>query len=175
MPKYARFDSAAPGSTPVLGWYDTDLLHYPELPPDADMLALSDDAWEARMGGAWVVENHALAPRPPEPAPLPHQAAQLLAGGLTVRCEADPSLDAVYPCDPASRARMAEAVAWLHAGHGFPDGATFNLTVTGGGHVTFTKPENFLGVALAMRAFAYACEEVMAGRNATLPNHIFTI
>ena len=105
MPKYARFDSTAPRPAPVLGWYDTDLIPYPELPDSADMLELTDDQWAARIGRSWSVDTHGLVRRSP-------------------------------PC---------------------------------------AQSHLMLSLALTLRAFAYACDETAAGRDAGLSNHVFML
>ena len=72
MPKYARFDSTiTEGPAPVLGWLDTDLVSYPSLPPDADLLEMTAEQWARRMKGCWAVEAGDLvsAPAPVPPAP----------------------------------------------------------------------------------------------------------
>lgn len=75
MPQYAYFDSTIAAPSPVLGWYDTDALEYPNLPAAANLLAISAAQWGERMTGRWAVSNGALVPYTP-PAP---SAAQLFA------------------------------------------------------------------------------------------------
>lgn len=72
MVKYAQFDHTKPEPQQVTGWYDTDFHHYPNLPAAADLLALTDAQWTARMSdpSAWLHKGGALLPRPP-PAPAP--------------------------------------------------------------------------------------------------------
>ncbi|NDY41239.1 DUF4376 domain-containing protein [Dissulfurirhabdus thermomarina] len=70
MAKYAYYDSSAPQPTPVLGWYhvrdtqDPDGLDYPNLPPAADLLVLTDAEWAARLDQRWHVQAGALVPDP---------------------------------------------------------------------------------------------------------------
>ncbi len=62
MPKYAEFDSKAPGETPVTGWYDTDNFKHLKLPAAADLLELNDAQWSERTQGRWAVSNGTLVP-----------------------------------------------------------------------------------------------------------------
>lgn len=70
MVKYAQFDHTKPEPQPVTGWYDTGMHHYPNLPAPADLLALTDAQWDARLSdpSAWVHKGGALLAKPP-PAP----------------------------------------------------------------------------------------------------------
>lgn len=64
MAKYAHFDHTAPAPQPIRGWYDTDLIDYGDkLPPAADLLALSDSQWAARMPepSGWTHSDGILA------------------------------------------------------------------------------------------------------------------
>jgi hypothetical protein len=47
MTYYAQYDSSAPQPTPVLGWYDTSLFSYRNLPAEADLLELDEIQWKA--------------------------------------------------------------------------------------------------------------------------------
>lgn len=60
MPQYAHFDHTEQAPQPVLGWYDTDALHYPRLPPKADMLEMTPQQWAQRMSGRWAVNGETL-------------------------------------------------------------------------------------------------------------------
>ena len=62
MSKYALYDPTRAGPTPVLGWYDTDFIEYPNLPHKDRLLELNDDQWNARMTRSWGVNNGALVP-----------------------------------------------------------------------------------------------------------------
>jgi len=78
MTRYAYYDASVAAPSPVLGWYDTDALSYPNLPAATDLLELTDAQWDARMPGPFAVQNGALvAYTPPAPVvPLTTQAQQ---------------------------------------------------------------------------------------------------
>lgn len=60
MPRYAWFDHTVADPSPVMGWYDTDALTYPSLPPAADLLAMTNDQWAARLHGHWAIVGGVL-------------------------------------------------------------------------------------------------------------------
>lgn len=61
MPKYAYYDHTQQQPTPVLGWFDTDILHYPNLPDKADLLEIiSQGAWDNRFDATQYVQNGSL-------------------------------------------------------------------------------------------------------------------
>ena len=66
MPQFAHFDPTATAPQPVTGWFDTDLIRYPTMPPAAELLAVSSDQWQQRLANpsGWVVQNGALASAP---------------------------------------------------------------------------------------------------------------
>lgn len=78
MPKFAQFDPAAPAPQPVIGWYDTDALDYPNLPPAEKLLKLTESQWDGRMDTPFVQAGLLIA----APAPT---AAQLLVNAQAVR------------------------------------------------------------------------------------------
>lgn len=70
MPQYASFDHTIDPS-PVIGWYDTDVLYYPNLPAEEDLLQLTPEQWVDRVNGQWVISGGVLTPyvEPTPPAP----------------------------------------------------------------------------------------------------------
>lgn len=142
----------------------------------ADVTGVSpppEPGWTASQNGP----NWTFAP-PPPPAPptLAQQAASLLAAGLTIASTGTPAIDGVYACDPATRATIAEVVAGINAGDGFPgDGPTFDFVLANGDVVTFPATSVFLTAARAVRNFIYACAQVINGRSDVLPSASVTI
>jgi hypothetical protein len=79
MPRFAHFDPTAAAPRQVIGWYDTDALHYPN-PPGADALApLTDEQWDQRLTGSWAVDAHGqlIAHTPPPPPQQPYPVPKL--------------------------------------------------------------------------------------------------
>jgi hypothetical protein len=105
----------------------------------------------------------------PSAVSLGNQAAALLAGGLTIFSAGTPAINGIYQCDPMSRATIAEVVAGISAGHGFPGGgSSFDYQLVAG-YATFYATNTFVVAAAAVRDFVYACAQVQRGRSSTLP------
>ncbi|MDN7511939.1 hypothetical protein [Burkholderia multivorans] len=62
MAKYAHFDSNAASPQPVIGWFDTDTFYYPNLPPQSNLIEMTDDQWIKHFNNlnGWAVSNGAL-------------------------------------------------------------------------------------------------------------------
>ena len=171
MPRYAAFDPFAPEPAPVIGWYDTGLLDYPSLPDPSALIEVDNGAvWAERTARPWHVSGGALVPAAPLERTLAQRAGDLLAGGLTVTSAGTPEISGVYACDPASRAAIAEIVAGINAGHGFPGGGeSFDFGLMRVGVAEFHSETLFLAVAIRVRDFVYLCNQVIAGRSDVLP------
>jgi hypothetical protein len=95
MPQFAHYDHAKAAPSPVIGWYDTDALTYPNLPASSDLLEVTTEQWSAHMTNpsGWAVSNGALVSYTPS-ATTPTLAQQALAalnamdapGGCAIRC-----------------------------------------------------------------------------------------
>jgi hypothetical protein len=59
MPKYAYFNAAA-NPAPVLGWYDTDVGEWPNLPGSDYLVEVSAADWSIRDSQAWQVRDRKL-------------------------------------------------------------------------------------------------------------------
>lgn len=83
MTKYAYFNSALAGPSPVMGWYDSEDFNAAALAalPEKDLLAVTDGQWTGRMTGQWTVSGGALTVCAPSIAapPLAQQAQAALA------------------------------------------------------------------------------------------------
>lgn len=67
MPKYAWHDPGLSPS-PVKGWFDTDAVQYASLPPEEELLMLTNPQWELRLAGAQGVQDGVLVPCDPPSA-----------------------------------------------------------------------------------------------------------
>lgn len=60
MTRFARIDLGMPEPRPVLGWYDTDEVKYPEdsLPPERERIPVLDDKlWDSRFNASFGVRD----------------------------------------------------------------------------------------------------------------------
>lgn len=62
MPQYAQFDPTAGSPAPVTGWYDTDILHYPNLPPESCLVQMTGAEWAMHFidPNGWSVKDGRL-------------------------------------------------------------------------------------------------------------------
>ena len=185
MPQYAFFDATVAAPSPVIGWYDTKVLHYPNLPAAANLLPVTPDQWAARLSGLWAVSAGTLVPYTP-PAPVltaAQQAQALLDGGLTIT---SPTLGLSAVTFGASSDAWPLVLSELAAlqqsgGTAFADGDTTvhwpDITSTPANpslHV-FT-PAQFPVFARLLGAFAGGCRNVIVGKpGAALPPTSVTV
>lgn len=61
MTQYAQYNPAVASPSPVVGWYDTEMLHYPNL-PKAGLIEVTSAQWQQHFAdpSGWVVNNGAL-------------------------------------------------------------------------------------------------------------------
>jgi hypothetical protein len=60
--QYAQFNPAAPSPAPVMGWYDTSVFEYPNLPAAANLIAVTASQWAEHFNNpnGWTVQNGQL-------------------------------------------------------------------------------------------------------------------
>jgi len=76
MTKFAQYDSKLVQPTPVIGWYDTGDLDYPNLPASTELVQISDAEWVTRMDAPLYILKGKLVPKPaPTAADLAAQFA----------------------------------------------------------------------------------------------------
>ena len=89
MPKYAYFDNTQPQPTPVIGWYDTDLIEYPRLPASDSLILIPDSEWNSRVEFNYVYNGSLIR------KPIPTVDEQLISAKnnklteLSQACRAD--------------------------------------------------------------------------------------
>lgn len=164
MPKYAHFDHTAPTPQPVLGWYDTDALDYPNLPPPADMLPMSEDQWKSRLKGDWAVSGKTIVPYTQTPVigrpgqtPLEALGA-MLAAKQTAGVFFDPSgatPGVLFPTDLVSMTKLTALWSAIQAGL-WSDGRP--IIAADGTPVPMSSSD---AAALVKKALAYvqACDD----------------
>jgi hypothetical protein len=177
MPFYAGFDHTQPEPIPVSGWYDTDLIDYPNLPAADDLLEMTPEQWADRMTGSWAIEGGALVPYTPPPPvlTLPQQATAMLSQPVTVDCISTPALSSDYANNANVRQSVTSTVSQISAGLGLPGGgATFNWPDVNGSEMQWPEAD-FVAFAKALTDFAYACQMVVGGHSAVLPSRTLTV
>lgn len=155
MPQYAYFDSTVPSPSPVLGWYDTDHVTYPNLPAAVNLLTLAPDD-TSRFSGTWAVASGALVPYTP-PAPvlnLAQQAQLALGTGLTTAITGTMTLTTTFPTDPATQGKIADVVTTINTTGNFPGGlASYPMKDSSGTWRPFNVAQ-YKAVAAAISSYA---------------------
>lgn len=64
VPKYAQFDTTVSSPSPVIGWFDTDIFHYPNLPESTSLIEVTDIQWAVHFNepSGWFVKDGVLIP-----------------------------------------------------------------------------------------------------------------
>jgi hypothetical protein len=62
MAQYAQFDSKAPQPAPIVGWYDTEVFDYQNLPPMSDLIEVTASQWAMHFTdpNGWAVSDGKL-------------------------------------------------------------------------------------------------------------------
>lgn len=112
MPRYAYFDPSTPEPRPVLGWYDTDALYYPNLPAADHLLQMTDEQWDGRMDTP-MIKGGTLVKAPPLPPPTPSSITY--KADIWRRCSESEAeiLDAALEQAPSRLRRLFDGVAYL--------------------------------------------------------------
>lgn len=115
------------------------------------------------------------APVVVEPSPI-DLAARLLAGGLAVNSLSTPSINATYPCDQATLAKLASIEIRLAAHIGFPSGEPTQPWRDMAGQWHVLTASQFASLAAVVSAFVAACDMVIDGYpDAVAPTNTATI
>jgi hypothetical protein len=103
---FAWYDPAAPQPSRVLGWYDTDFAHYPNLPPEAELLRLTPEQWASRLDTPYV-QDGALVEAPPDNSPPP---PRIVSGEAFLGLFTDTELDALWNAHVRLRRRAMKVM-----------------------------------------------------------------
>lgn len=57
MTQYAQYDPSVASPSPVIGWYDTDVFRYTNLPEAGHLVVATTDQWKSHFNNAFAVEN----------------------------------------------------------------------------------------------------------------------
>lgn len=179
MTQYAQFDSTIASPSPVIGWYDTGVLTYPNLPSSSDLLELTSDEWNDRLTGFWAVSDGKLVSyTPPTPVlTLIQQAQKALYAGVTISLTGSITLaPTLFPCDPVTTGKLSTVLNILNATGSFPGGSsTYQMKDMENPVVwhTFTGPQ-YSAVVLAIGNYVAPLDLIIDGNPnvTTLPNSV---
>lgn len=123
MPKYAAFDPNVADPKPVIGWYDTDAITYPNLPPQNALLVLNGSQWAAHYAGFYAVSGGVLIPYTPAPVVTVQTTLQgKITAGIAITCDSNSSLNSTYALDETTMNQVGSVARDFAAGLGLPGG-----------------------------------------------------
>jgi hypothetical protein len=126
MPQYALFDSSIMPPMPVIGWYDTDLNDYPNLPDLSELLELGTDQWSIRLSQTWAVVDGTLVPyTPPPPVLTLQQQADLelstrRKNGIAITSTSTSTLSGTMALDDVTMNQFGSVARDAASGLGLP-------------------------------------------------------
>ena len=180
MPKFALYEASGSQPYPVVGWYDTDLLNYPNLPAEDKLFLLTEAQWQAHLinPSGFAIDNDTLVSySSPAAAPtLAMQGQAAIAKGLTVLSESDHTIDGTYITNGIAfgSGDIASEAQYIATFGGFTTGSSLDWTLVGGSQVTFTSTATFLAVAKAVAQYLSAIRAAVQAGTA-LPQSTVTI
>jgi hypothetical protein len=184
MAFYAQYDPTVTPVSPVIGWYDVqdesnpNGLVYGVMPPTAQLLAVTQDQWEARLTNpsAWAVEAGALVAATPVSGPTVAPYTALISSGITITSTGTPALSGVYAIDAQAQARITGAASYIQNNNKFPNGSATNLAwlQMDGTVVEFPTTVEFLAFADAVAVLVYSATLAEA-QAAAMPSAAATI
>jgi hypothetical protein len=168
MTQYAQYNPSVAAPSPVIGWYDTEFVTYPNVPASSDLLELTAAQWTAHVANpsGWAVSGGALVAYTP-PAPvltLAQQAAAASVSGLTIALTGSITLAAtLFPTTASTQTRITAVMTAVNATGDFPGGATtFPMPDASGNWHTFTVAQ-YKSVAGAIASYIAALDLIANG------------
>lgn len=194
MTQYVEFDSSVADPKPTLGWYDTGLVSYPQLPASEFLLEVTPVQWaqhtaDPRMGAFTVVAGGLVydagwQPPPPPPTPAQKGAAALasfIGAGLVVTSAGTPELNGTYSITGDAQANIASEAQFVSTFNEFTNGATTNMpwVLQNGSIVEWPTTTEFMAFAKALAqlvsAAKIAAAQIAAGQSVSMPSNAVTI
>lgn len=174
MAQYACFNPAIAAPSPVIGWYDTGVFAYPNLPAAANLLEVTAAQWEAHFAdpSGWAVSNGALVAYVPPVSPptLAQQALAAFAAGVQITSTSTPALDGTYAISGSAQAKIQAVSLFIVVNGKFPGGqSTMAWADAAGAAHTFPNTAEFQVFATAVADYVAALDAVILGQSTTLP------
>jgi len=181
MTQFAYFDPTITPISPVIGWYDTVALNYPNLPSSNSLLELSETQWEKRMTQSWGVQNGSLVfyTQPTPVLTLSQQAELALLNPVYITFTNYPELTGSYSINSQMTANVGFIVAYLGVNNGsFPNNKSYYMWPDNNPNVPphkFPSASVFLAFATALTDYISNLDQIVLGEDNLLPTPDFTI
>jgi len=190
MTRYAYFDNELPeGPRPVIGWIDTEAVAYPSLPAAENLVELTDEQWDARLNGRWVivpgVGNGVLTQADDTPPPTPEPTiddvlAAKIADGIAITSFGDPeALSCTMALDAVTMEQIGSVARDAASGMGLPAGSPVFVYPDINGQPRVFTEARIIALYRAQRDLLYGLNTQAAidrhGGTAAWPEQIGTI
>ena len=167
MTYFAQYDPSASAPAKVIGWYNTSMRRYPNLPPATNLLEITEAEWQAHYANpdGWGISAGALVPYTPPPPvlTLAQQAANAATGGLTITLSGTMTLAAtLFPTDTKTQKAIESMNAMARAGV-LPLGSTTYPMIDASEKWHHFTAAQYQAVAGAIAAYVAACDLIAAG------------
>lgn len=177
MTQYVSFDSSKPDPKPIIGWWDTSFIDYPNLPPASDLLEVTPAQWTQHMAdlrlSSFTIQAGALvyAVVPPPAPTLAQQAQAALLAGVSVTSTSTPALNGTYNIDVPAQAKIAATSAYILRNGTFYKGqATLPWVDASGTPHVFPSTTIFEDFATKIGDYVYELDMIIASGAGTLPS-----
>lgn len=185
MTKYAQYNPNAAQPAPVIGWFDTDMFDYAQLPGPEQLVEITDEQWDDRMDrpSEWAIDNGQLVraepPSPPEPT-IDDVLADKIADGIAITSLSNPEgLNCTMALDSVTMDQIGAVARDAASGMGLPAGAPIFVYPDINGVPRVFSEAQVIGLYKAQRDLLYAMNTQAAiernGGTAVWPEQIGNI
>lgn len=182
MPKYAYFNSTQTAPQQVIGWYDTDLFTYTNLPTSENLVEVSELQWNARLSNpsAWAIDGGDLVSYSPPILPITPQAAffNFLSSGALVQTNTSLVPIGTYAIDLQSQQTITAEAAYINAFSEFTNGSTSEfpwLLYDEKTLVEFPSTSSFMAFTKGVAQLVTSGKLVMQSGSNVMPSGILNI
>lgn len=179
MTQYAQVNNSGSQPWPIIGFYDTAVYDYPNLPPASELFEMTATQWAQTRANpsGWAVENNEIIAYNPITPPTLSQLAQqlLLVGQLQIESTSYPTLNATYSIDSNTITFINSEMICLMYFNTFTNGQTVIAwpDITGASHNISLTEFPLFGKGIA--AWYNTVLSIAQTNSGTLPNIPFQI
>lgn len=179
--KYAQYDPTIAPTSPITGWFDSDIRSKPPSTSTKAFFQVTEAQWSARLSDpdGWAIEKNKLVAYKPDLTPA-QKARLLITNGLNIKSINTPTLNGTYAVDkniPFGYDAIQTEAQFVST---FSEFTNENSTldwqlIDGKTKVTFPTTTDFLNFAKAVGQFYAAASKVMQTGDGVLPESTKTI
>lgn len=196
MTQYVYFNSSSKDPKPIIGWFDTEVVDYPNLPPNDSLLEVTEDQWTQHMsdlkGEHFTIQNGSLVYMviPPSSSSSAERGQNaydsFISAGIRITSSENPSLNGTYAIDSESQVDIAAINQYTKDYGSFPPNSLSSLgerlpwtTMDSTTPQIFTSVVDFQNlakaVATAVASARIAKRMIAVGQEISMPNSTIII